>query len=159
MEKDEKRQLIPLILLLIAIIIILTSFNIPKITNRTDVIGDILEINLDQCKIELIHELPFYMKFVDNGPSLTTIKCSKKIDKEIKSKWKPLPVPPDLEKAFPFGEQVEEKYRIPNIEKGYYFYIDRNSDDYKFQPPDGRYSVAVYDSENCLLYYYSMDTY
>ena len=137
-----------MLLILVALIIVFSGLYTTGIfETRLDRIGNNLDIDLDLCQIVKINEEPWYTRIVDNGACLIKITCSNQTDKEIKSKWNAFPISPDLKNSFPMGERGSSQYRIPDIEKGYY-YFEKHFDDY---------TVAVYDSENRILYYYTLD--
>lgn len=77
--------------------------------------------------------------------------------------WRKLPLPEILIDA---TGTFDKELKIPEIENGYWFYLDRNSEATdKYNENDmynGRYSynysIAVFDSDANILYYYELDT-
>ena len=75
--------------------------------------------------------------------------------------WQELPMPEILQKH----NTINEEIKIPEIEKGYWFFIDRhnktiNKYDYSgiFDRASYNYSIAVFDTFSNILYYYALDT-
>ena len=62
------------------------------------------------------------------------------------------------------NETMYERYNLSNITEGYYFFLNRNNKDNKYDyfSKDNRvisnYTIAVYDSNNSIIYYYELDT-
>lgn len=77
--------------------------------------------------------------------------------------WRELPLPEILIDA---TGTFDKELKIPEIENGYWFYLDRNieaTDKYNENDMyNGRYSynysIAVFDSDANILYYYELDT-
>ena len=72
-------------------------------------------------------------------------------------------MPDILEKCATIG--IDDGMEIPYIENGYYFFIDRHSQStnkYEYNEIHNRaswnYSIAVFDREANILYYYALDT-
>ena len=100
------------------------------------------------------------------------IKCGEKEDSIIKDEWKVLPMSSELEYALEIKQcnevdckDIYERYNIPNIENGYYVFLDRHEDavDKKSEEEINsrisyNYSVGIYDSDNMIIYYYDLDT-
>ena len=91
------------------------------------------------------------------------IKFKNKIDKN--SHWKQLPMPERLQEVV--GARMDKDMYVPIIENGYYFFVDRHSEaDDKFNPNEmfeefrasSNYTVAVFDIDENILYYYELDT-
>lgn len=62
-------------------------------------------------------------------------------------------------------QDADYKPIIPNIEKGYYYFYDRNSesknvkdDTELFNRYSYNFTIAIYDTMNQVLYYYELDT-
>ena len=76
--------------------------------------------------------------------------------------WRELPLPEILIDA---TGTFDKELKIPEIENGYWFYLDRNieaTDKYNENDMyNGRYSynysIAVFDSDANILYYYELD--
>jgi hypothetical protein len=84
---------------------------------------------------------------------------------ENNNHWKKLPMPERLQNCV--SVYTEEGKNMPIIENGYWFYLDRNSEaDNKYDENERyeekrwsrNYSVAVFDSDENILYYYELDT-
>ena len=60
---------------------------------------------------------------------------------------------------------VDKEMEMPNIENGYWFFLDRHSkaiDKYEysemFDRASSNYSIVVFDTDSNTLYYYALDT-
>lgn len=77
--------------------------------------------------------------------------------------WKKLPMNKVVEESTGVWD---EKMKIPDVKNGYWFYLDRHSEAAdKYNENDMynsrysfNYSVAVYDNDKGILYYYELDT-
>ena len=63
------------------------------------------------------------------------------------------------------GHNVYDKYDIPDIENGYYYFLDRhseatnvNNDEDLNERSSYNFSLGIYDSDTMMLYYYELDT-
>jgi hypothetical protein len=90
-------------------------------------------------------------------------KFKEKIEKNIH--WKKLPMPELLQDKVSF--ETEEGMNMPIIENGYFFFLDRHSlaeDKYSSDKIDDKirsswnYTVAVFDTDENILYFYELDT-
>ena len=94
-----------------------------------------------------------------------TREQSEKVENRIKKNehWRKLPLTEIVASATGI---FDKEMKIPEIENGYWFYLDRSSEATdKYNENDmynGRashnYSVAVFDSDTNILYYYELDT-
>lgn len=90
-------------------------------------------------------------------------KFKEKINKN--SHWNQLPMPDRLQKVV--GACMDKNMYVPIIENGYYFFKDRHSKaDDKYNPNEmfeedrgsSNYTVAVFDTDENILYFYELDT-
>lgn len=81
------------------------------------------------------------------------------------SRWHQLPMPDKLQEIA--GARIDKDMYIPIIQNGYYFFLDRHSEaDDKYNPYEmyeefrasSNYTVAVFDTDENILYYYELDT-
>ena len=77
--------------------------------------------------------------------------------------WGKLPMPEDLQKRLP--NEVEREIAISTIENGYWFFVDRHNeatDKYNYNDMFGRaslnYSIAVFDTDSNILYFFASDS-
>lgn len=140
------------------------------LNSKMEYIGKIIEINADNCKIK--NEIDTHGGFLGDGDYFAKIICTEQEDSEIRSKWKELPLSEELQKVMDMKQcdnrgclNVYEKYNIPNIENGFYYFFDRHSDA-KNKTNDEElnvrssynFSVGIYDGNNKMIYYYELDT-
>ena len=168
--KNKKLLIIPIILCVIFLAIYINNRYTYK--NKINYISKILELNLEDCKIE--EDKDTHGGFLGDGEYFAKIICTNKQESEIKSKWNELPLSPELQEAMNIirydgngGNNVYDKYNIPNIEDGYYCFVDRHSeavlkdnknDEDLNKRSSYNFTVGIYDSENKILYYYELDT-
>ena len=79
------------------------------------------------------------------------------------SHWNEFPIPETLQHCA--YDSIDEDIKIPFINNGYWFFLDRHSkatDKYNYYEMFGRassnYSIAVFDIDSNILYIYSLDT-
>ena len=128
-----------------------------------------LGLNKDNCKI--IEEKDTHSGFLGDGDYFAKIKCSKIEDKILK-KWNKLPISEPLKEATELEqcnskscENIYERYNIPDIENGYYYFKDRHSestnkyDDTDINNrPSYNFTFAILDKDTNTIYYYELDT-
>lgn len=134
--------------------------------NEIKYISGRLNINLDSCKI--IESEDSHGGFLGDGQYFAKISCTK-IDI---NDWKELPLSTELQKTVGMHwcdgngcNDIYEKYNIPKIKNGYYYFYDRHSE--STNPKDDtdlnnrnsyNFTVAIYDSDNKIIYFYEADT-
>ena len=128
-----------------------------------------LGLNKDNCKI--IEEKDTHSGFLGDGDYFAKIKCSK-IEDKLNKKWKELPISEPLKEATELEqcnskscENIYERYNIPDIENGYYYFKDRHSestnkyDDTDINNrPSYNFTFAILDKDTNTIYYYELDT-
>lgn len=96
----------------------------------------------------------------DNGQAK---KFEKKIEKNCR--WNRLPMPEILQDKVSL--EAEEGMNMPVVKRGYYYFLDRHSQvNDKYNPCDideksrasWNFTVAVFDTDENILYYYELDT-
>lgn len=132
-------------------------------------ISSIIEVKIPlSTKLEITDS---HGGFHGDGESLSKIyfnsQQSRKFENEINANthWKKLPMPERLQNCVSL--YAEEGKNMPIIENGYWFYLDRNSEaDNKYDENERyeekrwsrNYSVAVFDINENILYFYEIDT-
>ena len=123
-------------------------------------------------------QIPFFAKieekdthggFHGDGEAFAKIYFSKEQATEFVNKvkqnsnWKELPIPEELKDSLP--EPIDNGMKIPFVENGYWFCIDRHSeanDRHNYNEMLSRsslnYSIAVFDNDSNILYFYALDT-
>lgn len=145
-------------------------------SSPTQVIKTKINLDISSCKIEnKIDEHAFN----GDGDYFIKANCSESPDDILDqiSDWKTLPLSENLQIMMYGGKKgtttywhnLAEKIGIPLIENGYYYFVDRFAknyndidDIYSDEALLGRssfnFTVAIYDTDNDLLYYYEFDT-
>ena len=125
-----------------------------------------LDLELSGCRI--LSETDTHGGFLGDGETLLVLDCSGSEDKILAQTggWPDLPLSENIQTVL-YDWGVAEKYAIPAIRKGkWYFYdrfaddvaLDRRSDARLLSRPAENFSLLLFDSENSILYYFEMDT-
>ena len=91
----------------------------------------------------------------------------KKVLNEIKNNkhWRELPIMERLQEGIIFN--IDKSMKFPIVENGYWFYLDRHTEAndiydeyerYEEKRSSTNFSVAVFDLDSNILYYYALDT-
>ena len=134
---------------------------------------DYFGINKEDFKV--IKEEDSHGGFHGDGNYVLILDCSGKKGKALEtvSKWNELPLSENLEIKLYGGEDdgityvntIAERYNIPRIKNGYYKFYDRH-DESKDREDDSEllerysdnYSLALYDGDTDILYFFEIDT-
>lgn len=151
------------IIMLFITIFILAGCNI----GRKEYISKIIELNLKDCSIK--YEKDTHGGFLGDGDYFARIGCPSA--RNFSSNWKSLPLSTAIEDVMNIKQcdneckTVFEKYNIPEVKNGFYYFLDRHSDSkdkYSDTEINNRlsynFSIAIYNSDNNILYYYELDT-
>ncbi len=152
-------------IILIIIILIICGCS----SNNKNIISKI-ELDNNNCKI--ISEIDNHSGFHGDGEYFAKIKCSNINKEELSRHWKKLPLSNSINEATNINHcdskgcyNIYEKYNIPNIKNGYYYFLDRNSesknkydDTYLNDRHSHNYTLALLDKDNDIIYYYELDT-
>ncbi len=113
--------------------------------------------------------------FKGGGSYYLILDCSKNREQAVEnlSSWNKLPLSENLNLIMYGGERegvtynynLAEKAKIPEVENGYYCFLDRHStskdnrdDSELFHRNSFNFSLAVYDSAIDMMYYFEFDT-
>lgn len=160
--------LIIIIFLVISYVFFIVHFNGDN--NSKKHISKIIEIDIEKCNIEI--ESDTHGGFLGDGDYFAKIICSNKENHDDFYNWKEMPLSDSLKKVMGMSQcddkecsNAFEKYSIPEIENGYYYFLDRHSeatdkhDDANLNNRDSmNFSLAIYDADNKIIYFYEMDT-
>ncbi len=166
----NKRRLIVLIIgsiilvigLSIAILDYMYNKSLKRITNS-------IEINPSSCRLE--EEVNTHGGFLGDGDYFAKLSCSK-LDDKLSKHWKELPLSEPLDKAAKTLQctgdgckDIYERFNIPNITNGYYYFLDRHGEsDNKYDDTNlnsrtsWNYTLAILDKDTNIIYYYALDT-
>ena len=162
------KKTINYIVIIISIILLFFLIKGMIYGNRLKDIGINLEINTDSCKIEESKDT--HGGILGDGDYFAKISCSK--IPELQGYWKKLPLPSEIDKVLSTKfcnddscKDVYERYLIPKLESGYYYFFDRHdlaTDIYDPSELNNRsswnFTVAIYDFKENIIYYYELDT-
>ena len=139
-----------------------------SILNNNSIIKD-MGISNNTC--EIVKEKDTHGGFLGDGDYFAKIKCSKIEDKILK-KWNKLPLSDSLKEVTEMKQctskscaDIYERYNIPSIKNGYYYFEDRHSestntfDDSDINNrPSYNFTLAILDKDTNTIYYYELDT-
>ena len=129
-----------------------------------------IELENNSCKI--IKEKDTHGGFNGDGDYFALIKCSNIDYKKLSNNWHELPISDTLKKVLEIErcddkncKNIYDRYSIPKLKKGYYYFIDRHpeaKDIYSEKEVDNRasynFTIAILDPIKDNIYYYELDT-
>ncbi len=142
--------------------------------NRTtnEYIKDKIDIDISSCEIE--DEQDSHGGFHGDGDYIVRANCSENSKNIIDqlNDWIELPLSENLQLIMYGGERdgitysydLAKQANIPQIDNGYYYFINRNRDainkhsDDIFNEHSHNFTLAFYDKDNNMFYYYEYDT-
>ena len=152
---------------IVCIVIIIFSLFKLHIYQREKNISRVFNIDIKYC--DLVSEINTHGGFLGDGEYLSKLKCSKF---NVPSNWKKFPLSEEIDKVLNiiscYGEGCKnfyDRYDIPIIEKGYYYFIDRHSESIDSNDEADinnrssyNFSLIIYDEYNKMIYCYELDT-
>ena len=151
-------------------IFILTGCNYFQTTE--EYIKNQIDIDISFCTIE--DDQDKHSGFLGDGYSIIKANCSKDYQKLLKqlNHWNKFPLSENLQLVMYGGERngmiyayhLAEEANIPLISNGYYYFLNRNSNvkekdsDDLFSQYSFNFTLALYDIDTNLFYYYEYDT-
>lgn len=138
-------------------------------SNNKNIISKI-ELDNNNCKI--VTQKDNHSGFNGDGDYFAKIKCSYIKYNKLSTNWKKLPLSNSLIEATNIDScdskgcyNISEKYNIPNITNGYYYFLDRHqksNNKYDDKNLNNRtsynYTLAILDKDTNTIYYYELDT-
>lgn len=155
-------------LLLIIIFYLTTGCNL--ISNKQSIVLKRIEMTNANCKIE--KDIDSHGGFLGDGDYFAKIKCFNINYSELSSHWKKLPLSETLNHVTQMKQcdnkgcnNIYDRFSIPNIKDGYYYFLDRHSeseDIYDDTNLNNRaswnFTLAIIDKNSNIIYYYELDT-
>ena len=137
--------------------------------NKKIYISNIIGIDISKCHID--YEKDTHGGFLGDGDYFAKINCSNLDNFKVTNNWKKLPLSSNLDDimSMKWCDDIDcmdifEKYNIPKINNGYYYFFDRhslskdkNNDNDLNNRGSYNFSLAIYDN-NKIIYYYELDT-
>ena len=132
----------------------------------------ISNMGIKNTTCEIIEEKDTHSGFLGDGEYFAKIKCDNLKVSDLTKSWYTLPLSEPLKEATELEhcnskscENIYERYNIPNIENGYYYFKDRHSestntyDDTDINNrPSYNFTFAILDKDTNTIYYYELDT-
>ena len=154
-------------IMFLPVILLITGCSILNCSNDS-IISD---MGIKDTTCEIVEEKDTHSGFLGDGEYFAKIKCSN-IEDKLNKKWRELPISEELKEATEIKQcnskdckDIYERYNIPNIENGYYYFKDRHSesideDDYTDinNRPSYNFTFAILDKDTNTIYYYELDT-
>lgn len=152
------------------IIMLLIVFALTGCVNQKQEISKKIKLNLNKCNIEKY--IDNHSGFLGDGETFAKIECNSIDEKKIENKWIKLPLSNNIKEVLEMKqcndkecESTLKRYKIPEIENGYYYFLDRHSDS-KNKNDDinlnnrssYNFSIALYDKDKKTIYFYELDT-
>lgn len=162
-----KKKYIKILFILFIIVISIGMFE--KFFARHIIISKNVEINIPL--LTKVESIDTHGGFHMDGEMLAKVRFNsrqaERVIEEIKinEHWRELPMMEKLQETIIYN--IDKRMRIPFVKNGYWFYIDRHTEaDNKYDEYERymekrystNYSVAVFDIDSNVLYYYELDT-
>lgn len=132
-------------------------------------------LGVDLSAGQLLRETDSHGGFLGDGSQLLILAFSETDGAALSQSlsqapgWKPLPPPESIAQAL-WGDECHSSLilsaeKIPAVTEGFYWFYDRHSQSQDpgdpgqlWDRPSFNFSLALYDSQSCRLYYYELDT-
>lgn len=147
------------IIICFAFILILATCFIWTVTHR-------YYFGFNKRDFTVIEEVDTHGGFHGDGSYYLIMDCSKNREKALKiiNDWNELPLSENLNSIM-YESDLAEEAKMPKLENGYYRFYDRHSestdssdDSELFDRASFNFSLAVYDSDTDMMYYFEYDT-
>lgn len=146
------------IIILLVLLILVTGC----INNRNIING--MGISNNTCRI--VRQKDTHGGFLGDGDYFAKIKCNNLKVSDLTKSWYKLPLTEELKEVTEMMhcddkecKNIYEKYNIPNIENGYYYFLDRQNDNTNINERFSyNFTLAIADLDNSTIYYYELDT-
>lgn len=135
-------------------------------------VKDKIDIDISFCAIE--DEQDTHGGFLGDGNYIVKANCSKEQQKILNqlNGWNSLPLSKNLQLIMYGGESggvnysynLAQEANIPKINNGYYYFLNRKNDatskhsDDIFNKYSFNFTIALYDIDTSMFYYYEFDT-
>ena len=137
-----------------------------SILSNNSIIKD-MGISNNTCQI--VKEKDTHGGFLGDGDYFAKIKCDNLQVSDLTKSWYILPLPEELKEVTEMEhcnskdcKNIYERYNIPSIENGYYYFLDRHPDAKDNANINDRssynFTLAIADLDNSIIYYYELDT-
>ena len=151
-------------IIILPLLLLVTGCSI--LNNNNSIIKN-MGISNNTCQI--VKEKDTHGGFLGDGDYFAKIKCNNLQVRDLTKSWYILPLPEELKKVTEMEQcnskdckNIYERYNIPNIENGYYYFIDRHPDAKDNTTINERssynFTLAIADLDNSIIYYYELDT-
>ena len=171
----KKKRLIIIVCVILLIFLTLYFLNKPEKMSTEEYIKQEIFVDVSTCNIEIDNNN--HGGLLGDGHYYVKLDCSNdyvNIKNQI-NEWKQLPLTQNLdymmygredtENITYVGDGIANELGIPKIKNGYYKFIDRHretidptNDSALFDRYSYNFTLALYDLDTNILYYYELDT-
>ena len=152
-------------IIILPLLLLITGCSILNCTNDS-IISD-MGISNNTC--EIVKEKDTHSGFLGDGDYFAKIKCDNLQASDLTKSWYILPLQEELKEVTEMEhcnskdcKNIYERYNIPSINNGYYYFIDRHPDAKNNSNINERssynFTLAIADLDNSIIYYYELDT-
>ena len=135
-----------------------------KVKNPYAYVKDSIKKDVSKCTNV---ENDYY--YVRDGYAFMSFDCSDTDIYDQVRNWKELPLTENLDQMLYISLRLDKEYNFDKPTNGYYYFIDRYTKQYKdnddiysdtllFERYSTNFTVAIYDNDNKMFYYYELDT-
>lgn len=126
-------------------------------------------IGIEEEKLQIIKEKDTHSGFMGDGNYFAKVKCK---DFIVSDNWKKLPLTDSILEVLNMEhcdkkdcKNVFDRYDIPKVEDGYYYFVNRHSnvtnryDSTNLgESKSYNFTIAIYDNKTKMMYFYELDT-
>ena len=152
-------------IIILPLLLLVTGCSIINCSNKS-IISD-MGINNNTC--EIVKEKDTHTGFLGDGDYFAKIKCNNLKVSDLTKSWYILPLSEELKEVTEMEhcnskdcKNIYERYNIPTINNGYYYFLDRHPDAKDNKNINERssynFTLAIADLDNSIIYYYELDT-
>ena len=150
------------IIILLGLIILVTGCSILNCSNDS-IISD---MGITNTTCEIIKEKDTHSGFLGDGDYFAKIKCNNLKASDLTKSWYTLPLSEELKEVTEMKQcndkdckNIYERYNIPSIDNGYYYFLDRQKGNTNINERSSyNFTIAIADLDNSIIYYYELDT-
>ena len=149
-------------IIILPLLLLVTGCSILNCSNDS-IISD-MGITNNTC--EIVKEKDTHSGFLGDGDYFAKIKCNNLKVSDLTKSWYTLPLSEEIKEVTEMKQcndkdckDIYERYNIPSIDNGYYYFLDRQKSDTNINERSSyNFTLAIADLDNSIIYYYELDT-
>ena len=149
-------------IIILPLLLLVTGCSILNCSNDS-IISD-MGITNNTC--EIVKEKDTHSGFLGDGDYFAKIKCNNLKVSDLTKSWYTLPLSEEIKEVTEMKQcndkdckNIYERYNIPSIDNGYYYFLDRQKEDTNINERSSyNFTIAIADLDNSIIYYYELDT-